>query len=209
MKITLDKKVCLKHKLSPVETMICLAVRDSQNFEDIVNNLINRQVLVNYGGKFMITQHWNDVVDEILADSSGKVDKTDEELLKLAVKIQECFPKQKMRDKFGRETNFYYRCNRTEIKGALKRFYENSAYKNATEEDIIDAAKRYVASFKGDYNGKMRLAKYFIWKNDVKPKGDGTGYVEPLSDLETFLENKESEEEVVTNSDDWLATVRN
>ena len=56
----------------------------------------------------------------------------------------------------------------------------------------------------------MRLLKYFILKDDVKPSEDGTGHVEQISDLATFLENKEEEEGVVvTNSDDWLMNVKN
>ncbi len=204
MKFTIDDKACRKHKMTAEEFLIALAVRQADDLKKTLDNLLKREVLVFKDGKYYVTQHWSEVIDEILCDSSGKIEKTDDELLALAIRIQECFPKQKMRDRFGRETAFYYRCNKTEIKGALKRFYENSSYNNVTDDDIIDATKRYVASFNGNYNGKMRLAKYFIWKNDVKPKGDGTGYVEPVSDLETFLENKEEGQRVVTTSDDWF-----
>jgi hypothetical protein len=55
----------------------------------------------------------------------------------------------------------------------------------------------------------MRLIKYFILKDDVKPSEDGTGHVEQISDLATFLENKESEEEGVNTSSDWMMNVRN
>jgi hypothetical protein len=50
----------------------------------------------------------------------------------------------------------------------------------------------------------MRLIKYFILKDDVKPSEDGTGHVEQISDLATFLENKESEEEEVNNNE-WTS----
>ena len=209
MKYIIDEKKCLKHKLSLQEVMIAVALSEAKSYTDVLENLILRKVLVFENNKYHITPEWKDTVDTIIRESAGAVEKTDEELTQLATKIQECFPKQKMRDRYGRETNFYYRCNKTEIKGSLKRFFENSDFRNASDEEIIDATKRYVASFKGDYSGKMRLAKYFVWKNEVKPKGDGTGYVEPLSDLETFLENKEEEGTVVTNSDDWLMSARN
>jgi hypothetical protein len=66
------------------------------------------------------------------------------------------------------------------------------------DEDILDATRRYVASFQGNYSG-MRLIKYFILKDDVRQGEDGN-HVEQISDLATFLENKESEgEEGVTN----------
>ena len=73
---------------------------------------------------------------------------------------------------------------------------------------IVNAAKRYVASFNGNYTG-MRIAKYFIMKNPTKQDENGKGYVEQVSDLLTFLENGGSEEEVVINNDDWLTTSRN
>ena len=39
---------------------------------------------------------------------------------------------------------------------------------------------------------------------------DGTGHVEQISDLATFLENKESEEEEEeVNNGDWTITSRN
>lgn len=207
MKIVLDSKMCLKHKLTMEEALIALALRGSKSYVDTFENLIKREILVYKDEKYYITQHWSDVIDEVLADSSGKVTKTDDELIALAVRLQECFPKAKMRDRFGRETPFYYRCNKTEIKNALKRFFTYSSYKNASDDEIIDATRRYVASFKGNYSGKMRLAKYFVWKNDIKLKEDGTGYIDQLSDLETFLENKESDD--VTTSDDWMITAKN
>lgn len=209
MELKINEKKCLKQKLSLAEVLMSLAIRNSKDIKDVMKNLIARGILVKVDGKYKVSEEWNKIIDSIINDPNAKVIKTDEELIALATKIQECFPKQKMRDRFGKETNFYYRCNKTEVKNSLKRFFDNSTYRNATDEEILDATKRYVASFRGDYNGKMRLAKYFIWKNDVKPKGDGTGYVDPLSDLETFLENKESEDMVVTNSDDWLVTIRN
>ena len=210
MKITIDDKICKKHGLTLEEALLMLSYRMSKDHTMTVASLEDREIII-YNGEeddFIVPKNWSEVLDEILNASSGKTVKTDEELLALAVRIQECFPKTKMRDRFGRETSFYYRCNRTEVKNALKRFFTHSSYKDASDDDIVDAARRYVASFGGNYSGRMRLAKYFIWKNDVKLKEDGTGYVDQLSDLETFLENKDSEEEYNT-SEDWLMSSRN
>jgi hypothetical protein len=49
----------------------------------------------------------------------------------------------------------------------------------------------------------MRLIKYFILKDDVRLSEDGTGHVEQISDLATFLENKESEGEEGVTNEDW------
>ena len=152
MKIIIDEKVCTKHKMTPVEVLFALAIRSSESPKGELLNMENREILVKDRDVYKVTQHWSDVLDEIISDSSGKVEKSDEE--------------------------------------------------------ILDATKRYVASFQGNYTG-MRLIKYFILKDDVKPSEDGQGHVEQISDLATFLENKESEEEVVTNDDSWLMNSRN
>lgn len=205
MKITIDEKVCTKHKMTLPEVLLALAIR-AQGSNDIVENLINREILIRPNEKaplitYLVTQHWSDVLDEIISDSSGKVEKSDEELLELAKKMRELYPQGKMKDRYGRMTPYYYRCNNSEVVKKLKKFF--TIFGNVPDEDILDATKRYVASFQGNYTG-MRLIKYFILKDDVKPSEDGTGHVEQISDLATFLENKESEEEGV-NNDEWTS----
>ena len=201
MKITIDEKVCTKHKMTPVEVLFALAIRASESPQGELLNMENREILVKDGDVYKVTQHWSDVLDEILSDSSGKVEKSDEELLELAKQMRELYPQGKMKDRYGRPTPYYYRCNNGEVVKKLKKFF--TIFGNVSDEEILDATKRYVASFQGNYTG-MRLIKYFILKDDVKPSEDGTGHVEQISDLATFLENKESEEEEV-NNDEWTS----
>jgi hypothetical protein len=201
MKITIDEKVCLKHKMTVPEVLMALALRSCE--ENTIENMLNREILVVkeeglFEDAYRVTQHWSDVLDEILSDSSGKVEKSDEELLELAKQMRELYPQGKMKDRYGRMTPYYYRCNNSEVVKKLKKFF--TIFGSVSDEDILDATKRYVASFQGNYTG-MRLIKYFILKDDVKPSEDGTGHVEQISDLATFLENKESEEEEVINGD--------
>ena len=206
MKITIDEKVCIKHKMTVQEVLIALTMRMGKT-SDAIENMLNREILVNTG-EYQVTQHWSDVLDEILSDSSGAVEKSDEELVELAKKMREVYPEGKMRDRFGAITPYYYRCNNSEVSKALKRFFTEKG--NYTDEEIIDATKRYVADFQGQYWQKgMRLLKYFIIKNPIKHGEDGRGYVEQVSDLETYLNNKESEEEVDNTSSDWMMSVRN
>lgn len=199
MKLVIDEKVCLKHKMTMQEFLISLAVRIG-GFEKTVDNMVGREILVDDNG-YKMTQHWSDVLDEIMADSSGTIEKSDEELLKLAKKMRELYPQGRMLDRrTGQPTAYYFRCNTTEIVKKLKTFFMR--YGNFSDEDILDAERRYVASYRGNYQQKgFRLIKYFIFKDDVKQGPDGN-YVEPLSPLLDFLENKESEEEVV-NNEDW------
>lgn len=193
------------------EVLLALAIR-AQGSTDVLENMINREILVRPNEKaplvtYLVTQHWSDVLDEIIADSSGKVEKSDEELIQLAQKMRELYPQGKMKDRFGRATPYYYRCNNAEVVKKLKKFF--TVFGDVPDDDILDATKRYVASFRGNYTG-MRLIKYFILKDDVRPSEDGTGHVEQISDLATFLENKESEgEEEVINGDEWLMSARN
>ena len=200
MKVTINEKVCLKHKLTLTEFLMALAVRTCQNVGEVLDNMLNREILVKQGEDYLITQHWSDVLDEVISDSSGSVEKSDEELLELAKQMRELYPQGKMKDRYGRMTPYYYRCNNGEVVKKLKKFF--TIFGSVSDEDILDATKRYVASFQGNYTG-MRLIKYFIIKDDVKPSEDGTGHVEQISDLATFLENKESEGEESVNNDDW------
>lgn len=199
MKITIDDKICLKHKMTFEEFLMALMFRQVKDPREITNNLLNREIVVAQGGKHLVTQHWSEVIDEILADSQGG-ERTDEELLELAKKMREAYPQGRMIDrKTGQPTSYYFRCNTGEVAKKLKTFF--ARYGNYSDEDILDAEKRYVASYRSNYQQKgFRLIKYFILKDDVKQGPDGN-YVEPLSPLLDFLENKEEEE--VINGEDW------
>lgn len=209
MKTVLNEKICLKHKLTLQELLVALAVRGGK-VNEVVDNLVSREVIVERNGEYYITQHWNDVVDEILCDStSNGVDLSDERLLSLAKRVQECFPIMKMRNAYGQDTPFYYRCNKTEIKNKLKKFL--TVYGDVPDDDIVNATKRYVATYASKGYVGMRLAKYFIIKEDRKLHADEEMHVEEISDLATFLENKTDEEETtdIVNGDDWLVNSRN
>ena len=206
-KVTLDEKVCLKHKLSLQEVFIAMAIREG-SMSKAIDNLLAKEVIVERNGEYLITQHWNDVIDEVLCDSNnGGTDLSDERLLALALKVQECFPVMKMRYASGQESPFYFRCNKTEIKNKLKKFL--TVYGDVADEDIVDATKRYVATYASKGYLGMRLAKYFIIKDDRKLGADEEVHVEQLSDLATFLENKGNEEGEAVNDDDWLLNSRN
>ena len=209
MKTVLNEKICLKHNLTLQELLVALAVRGGK-MNEVINNLVSREVIVERNGEYYITQHWNDVVDEILCDSENNgIDLSDERLLALAKRVQECFPVMKMRNAYGQETPFYYRCNKTEIKNKLKKFL--TVYGDVPDNDIVDATKRYVATYASKGYVGMRLAKYFIIKEDRKLHADEEIHVEEISDLATFLENKTDEEETadIVNGDDWLVNSRN
>ena len=78
MKITIDEKVCTKHKMTIQEVLIALIMRMGE-VPDTMENMLNREILVDTG-EYQVTQHWSDVLDEILCDSSTPID---EERLKM------------------------------------------------------------------------------------------------------------------------------
>lgn len=198
MKITLEEKTCLKNKLTLQEALIATAV-SMGNYKSVFDNMINRHVLGIMGQS--VDSKWKDIIKNL-------IDAEDARFETLAIKVQECFPKQKMMYANGTASPFYFRCNKGEIKNKLKKFIE--VYGDVSDEDIIDATKRYVASYapKG-YRG-MRLAKYFIIKDDRKLSADDEVHVEQLSDLATFLENKiEDTPSDIVDGDDWLINSRN
>lgn len=198
MKITLDEKTCLKNKLTLQEALIAAAV-SMGNYKCTFDNMINRHVLGIMGQS--VDSKWKDIIKNLINSEDARFEA-------LATKVQECFPKQKMMYANGTASPFYFRCNKTEIKNKLKKFL--TIYGEVANEDIIDATKRYVASYapKG-YRG-MRLAKYFIMKDDRKLMADDEIHVEEISDLATFLENKtEDTPSDIVDGDDWLMNSRN
>lgn len=198
MKITLDEKTCLKNKLTLQEALIATAVSIG-NYKSVFDNMINRHVLGIMGQS--LDSKWKDTIKNL-------IDTEDERFETLATKVQECFPKQKMMYANGTASPFYFRCNKTEIKNKLKKFL--TIYGDVSDEDIIDATKRYVASYASKGYRGMRLAKYFIMKDDRKLMADDEIHVEEISDLATFLENKtENTPSDIVDGDDWLMNSRN
>jgi hypothetical protein len=111
----------------------------------------------------------------------------------LAIKMQEVYISGGMPDGIHR-----YKSNSTEIAKKLEKFFET--YDEYTDEEIIDATKRYVASFRGNYRYAKALNN-FVWKmEDVKDE-EGNIHKERHSYLADFLENKDSEQDTIVNGD--------
>ena len=100
--------------------------------------------------------------------------------------LKEIFPKGK---KDG--TNLYWSDGVALIEKRLKVLFKKYETRYPDEE-ILDAAKRYVESFNGDYRF-MKVLKYFLFKDE---KG-AAGKVEESSELINYIENKG--EETISN----------
>ena len=201
MKITIDEKKCFKHKMTVQETLLALVIRNLDNtltLDGVLDNMTAREILVKNKDDYAVTQHWSDVLDEILAESGGCT-MSDEELKVLAKKMIDNYPHGAMIDRrTGRPTTYYFQCNNYEVRAKLKSFF--ARYGTYSEEELLDAEERYVARWNNNYQQPgFRQLKYFIFKKDKQTD-------EISSPLLDFLENKESEEEEVTN-DDWTTNM--
>lgn len=199
MKITIDEDVCSKYGMSISELIASLLVKTTEDIPQLFDDMLKRQIIVKENGindKFLITQHWNDVVESIILDSDKDHQPVDR-LDNLATKLQAMFPEGK---KEG--TTQYWRGNKREISLKLKKFFKlyGSIY---TDEQILTAAQKYVDSFNGRLS-HMRVLKYFIWKDERRTMEDGQIKVVEVSDLATYIENANSE---TTVSDDWASVL--
>jgi len=202
MQLSIDERQCSKYHLTPQQLLVALAVRSTEDFKALWKDLLQREVIVKHDGQWMITQRWNDRVDDILMESTGKTENEDR-LTELAKKMRKEYPDGKIPG-----TSYYYRCNVGEVASKLKRFFLK--YGSYSDDEIIAATKRFVNDKKGDTY--LPLLKYFIWKQKTVRDEWGVGHVEEVSTLATYLENSQQEgkkEGKATNDDSWLFSSRN
>jgi len=147
-------------------------------------NKIERQ------GHFMMDKG-NGLIRDILLDSDDAVAPVDS-LEGLAKAMQELFPKGK---KDG--TNYYWRGNTPEIIRKLQIFFKR--YGDIPNEQVIDATRHYVESFRDSNSPYMQLLKYFIWKDKIDGSQD--------SALLTYIENY-SKDEIQPMNNDWTTNLK-
>lgn len=197
MKYVIDTDVCIREQVSLPIVLYTMLVQSGANLEEVKKDALQNEVVVERGEELLVTEAWADKVARVLLLSDKEVPKEDR-LDALAVALMEVFPKGK---KEG--TSVYWKGNKKDTKLKLQKFFK--LYGNTyTDEQIITAAKHYVASFNGNY-AYMRALKYFIWKDERKIDSDGNGYIEEVSDLATYIENAGQEE---TTSQDWDLTLK-
>lgn len=197
MKIVIDEEVCSSKGISFEEVLMILLVKTGVNIQELINQMVANEALVEESsGHYLVSQGWDDICCDALLSSETSLPKADR-LDVLVAKLRSIFPAGK---KEG-TTSTYWKGNPREIKLRLKKFFKlyGDQY---TDEQIVQAAKDYVASFNGNYS-YMRSLKYFIWKDEKRTNSDGT-YIEEVSDLCTFLENAGEE----SYNNNWNTTLR-
>lgn len=195
MKISINDEVCTKEGLQIEDLLAVLLVRTGADIPKLFQSLTDRKILVkDMFGNYLVTQHWDDVVCSVVLDSD-KDRQPEDRLEALALELASIFPKEK---KEG--TCYYFRGNKKDNILRLKKFFKLYGNKY-TDEQILSAAKSYVASFNGNYS-YMRILKYFIWKDAVKMDSEGKKYIEETSDLASWIEN-----EGQTGTGDWTSSL--
>lgn len=196
MKYTLNEKTLKKHGFTLREALTLMLMKSGTTFDEQAKKMVDKGYLVCHEGTMMITQTCSEELDSALLEADADVP-DEKRLLPLAKTLISLYPKGKVPD-----TPYYYKSNKREVMLKLQKFFK--IYGNYSDEDIIEATKRYVKSFNGDYT-YMRVLKYFIYKFDRKMKADGTMCVEEDSLLSSELENLDNEEE---DTDDWTSEMR-
>lgn len=199
MKICLSKEACSINNITLGEALLLLAIANKANLEEAEQALIKKgYITADRNNLFQqigwrITSNGTSIIDSVIVDSD-KNQKSEDNLTNLATKLKEIFPKGK---KSG--TNYYWADGVALIVRRLKLFFKK--YGNIyTDEQIVQAAEKYVQGFNGDYQ-YMKLLKYFILKEKVGANGE----VEGESDLISYIENSGQEENL---SNDWTTTLR-
>lgn len=138
-----------------------------------------------------LTPSGNEVFEDIFSSNVNISNSEDQRIIDLAKKMQEVFPTGK---KPG--TNLMWRDSQSiiakKLRGLIKKYKVTF-----TDEEALDAAKKYIESFNGDYH-YMQVLKYFISKRDMI-----TG--EENSQFLSYLENAGQED---VSDENWTSTLK-
>ena len=181
------------------EALLMLVIHNKANLERAEEALIQKGLITAERNDLFqqigwrLTNKGTEMLDSVIMDSDKEQEPQDR-LIQLATRLKDIFPKGK---KDG--TNYYWADGVALIVRRLKLFFKKYGNK-FTDEQIIQAAEKYVRGFNGNYQ-YMRLLKYFIFKEKVGANGE----VEGDSELINYIENAGQEENL---RDDWATTLR-
>ena len=197
--ICLNKKATQQNGITIDEALLMLVIHNKVNLESAEKALIQKGLITAERNDLFqqvgwrLTNKGTEVLDSVIMDSDKEQEPQDR-LIQLATKLKEIFPKGK---KDG--TNYYWADGVALIVRRLKLFFRKYGNK-FTDEQIIQAAEKYVQGFNGSYQ-YMRLLKYFIFKEKVGANGE----VEGDSELINYIENAGQEENL---RNDWATTLK-
>lgn len=196
--VCLNKKAAQQNGITIDETLLMLIIHNKVNLEIAEKALIQKGLITAERNELFqqigwrLTNKGNEVLDSVIMDSDKEQEPQDR-LIQLATKLKEIFPKGK---KDG--TNYYWTEGVVLIVRRLKLFFKKYGNK-FTDEQIIQAAEKYVQGFNGNYQ-YMRLLKYFIFKEKIGANSE----VEGDSELISYIENAGQEEDL---RNDWTSSL--
>ncbi len=192
MIIQIDTDAIREKHYSLEKVLLMLFFDCESNSAQVINDLLQSGVLkrasiqdvTKNGIKYKLTLEGKSIMNSciVISDVLKDVHIEEDRLDKLAEQLKSIFPKGK---KDG--TNLYWAEGKMFIKKRLKNFFEKYG-NNYTDEQILNAAKSYIASFNGIYK-TMRVLKYFIYKEE---KGVD-GKINSTSDLLNTIENADQQ----------------
>lgn len=198
MNYIINEDICKKKGMDLPSLLAVLLVKTGVNITELFNNLIKKEILVRdmFSEGLLVTQRWDSVCSDILL-SADKSIPSEERLLPLVDALMQIFPAGK---KEG--TTLYWKGNRKDNKERLQKFFKLYGNKYS-DEQILQAARKYVESFNGQY-AYMRTLKYFIWKDERKINNEGKTYIEEVSDLASYIENADQTDDL---KNDWTSSL--
>jgi hypothetical protein len=180
MNITINEKILEQYNLSVEEFLILYICSKNYNIKELLDTIIakgyaDKDVFDEY--KAVVSDNVKELIANIIINSNKKVIDKEKDFLILANKMRDLYPSGK---KPG--TNYPWKDSSIVIAQKLKTLVVKFGCA-FTEEEALDATKRYIESFNGNYT-YMQLLKYFILKTE-KSTGD------IKSDFMSLIENKE------------------
>ena len=198
MKLIIDSEVCESKGLTLEEFIVLYLNSKNIDIDKTINSIIEKKVagkdLFNPNA-VVLSSNSRKLLEEIILDSDKTVATNNKRLENLAEKLRELYPEGKKQG-----TQYYWRDSNSVIVKKLKALVKK--YGDCfTDEQAINATKKYVESFNGNYQF-MQLLKYFISKNVVKG-----GEVEETSQLLSYIENagQEDKQQLII---DWETELR-
>lgn len=142
--------------------------------------------------KFSITRNGIDIIESLFLNSEF-ISTKEEDFEDIAEALREVFPQ-------GRKpgTTLMWRGSSLEVIKKLKTLKKKTGI-ILNKEVIIEAAKKYIESFNGNYS-YMQILPYFILKQMPV-----NGVYEEKSQLLSFIENKDGD---TTTNREWTAELR-
>ena len=197
MKYIIDTEILKREGVRLDEALYLLSVYKKRpiNFNTVQKAKIENKILKfeNPRDPTKITPKGQSIIESILAKSKIHVSSDNLERYKaLADKMREIYPKG-----LKPGTNYQWRDSTAIIADRLIKLVAKYSIE-FTDEEAIDATKRYITSFNGNYK-YMQILKYFISKQ--KPVEGAPA--EQNSQFLSFLQNKEN----IIENQDWTANL--